>query len=75
MKIQNCEPEDINQIFRLYRLASSFQKEKNATAWPEYEHYLIEIEIAENRQWKLLINNEIACVWAIIFSDAQFWAH
>jgi ribosomal protein S18 acetylase RimI-like enzyme len=34
---------------------------------------MVETEIAENRQFKLLINNEIACIWAIAFSDKQIW--
>ena len=34
---------------------------------------MIEKEIAENRQWKLVVNNTIVCVWAISFSDEQIW--
>jgi hypothetical protein len=41
--------------------------------WPEFERQLVETEIAENRQWKLLIDDDIACVWAITFSDEQIW--
>ncbi|MBQ0741472.1 GNAT family N-acetyltransferase, partial [Aquimarina celericrescens] len=34
---------------------------------------MVEKEIQENRQWKLLLDNKIACVWATTFSDAQIW--
>jgi ribosomal protein S18 acetylase RimI-like enzyme len=34
---------------------------------------MVETEISENRQFKLLIDNEIACIWAVTFSDAQIW--
>lgn len=34
---------------------------------------MVEAEIAENRQWKLLIGDAIACVWATTFSDEQIW--
>jgi hypothetical protein len=30
-------------------------------------------ELSENRQWKLIIENQIACVWAITFNDAEIW--
>jgi RimJ/RimL family protein N-acetyltransferase len=46
---------------------------KGAVLWPEFEQELIEMEIAENRQWKILINNQIACVWTTTFSDPQIW--
>jgi ribosomal protein S18 acetylase RimI-like enzyme len=74
MKIENCSPSDISEIFRLYRIASEYQKlKKTVVVWPEFEKHLIETEIAENRQWKLLIDNKIACVWATTFSDEQIW--
>ncbi len=41
--------------------------------WPEFDRKLITTEIFENRQWKLLIDNKVACVWATTFDDAQIW--
>jgi ribosomal protein S18 acetylase RimI-like enzyme len=34
---------------------------------------LVETEIDENRQWKILINNKIACVFAVTYNDAIIW--
>lgn len=74
MKIENCTPTDITEIFRLYKVASEYQKTKQTVVvWPEFERQLVETEIAENRQWKLIIDEEIACVWATTFSDEQIW--
>ena len=73
MEITNSTTADIDEIFRLYRIASKYQRKHNAVVWPEFERQLVETEIAENRQWKLIINDEIACVWAITFSDEQIW--
>lgn len=73
MNIQNSTIEDIDEIFRLYNLASSHQRSLNMVTWPEFERSLIETEIKENRQWKLLIDDEVACVWAITFSDPEIW--
>jgi len=74
MKIENCVPEDIDEIFRLYKIASEYQKSKQTVVvWPEFKKQLVETEIAENRQWKLIIDKEIACVWATTFSDEQIW--
>jgi GNAT superfamily N-acetyltransferase len=41
--------------------------------WPEFKQSLVETEILENRQWKLMIGDAIACVWATTFSDEQIW--
>ena len=74
MKIENCVPEDIDEIFRLYKIASEYQKSKQTVVvWPEFKKQLVETEIAENRQWKLIIDEKIACVWATTFNDEQIW--
>ncbi|UGU15858.1 GNAT family N-acetyltransferase [Sinomicrobium kalidii] len=74
MKITNSTPRDIPEIFRLYKLATDFQKEKfPENQWPEFNKELISTEIEENRQFKLLIENKIACIWAITYRDPQIW--
>ena len=74
MTIKNIAPLDIDKIFTLYKIASNYQKQKKTVVvWPDFNKEMVAIEIAENRQFKLLINSEIACVWAITFSDVQIW--
>ena len=74
MKIENCTIGDIDEIYRMYRIASEYQKSKEGViVWPEFERKLVEDSISENRQWKLIIDNKIACIWTITFSDEQIW--
>lgn len=74
MDISNCTIQDIDEIFRLYKIASDFQRAKEeVTVWPEFDRELVESEIHDNRQWKITIDGEVACVWAITFSDDQIW--
>ena len=74
MKIENCNTADIPEIFRLYRIASAYQRSKETVVvWPEFEQELVETEIKENRQWKLIIDGKTACIWATTFSDEQIW--
>lgn len=74
MTIKNVTPLDIDKIFTLYKIASNYQREKKTViVWPDFNSAMVEVEIAENRQFKLLINTEIACIWAITFSDVQIW--
>ena len=30
-------------------------------------------EIVENRQWKIIIDGKVACIWAVTFSDPLIW--
>ena len=73
MEIHNSTPNDIDEIFRLYKMATDFQKTKYIIHWPEFDRNLVETEIAENRQWKIIIDNRTACVWATTFDDPQIW--
>jgi len=73
MEIKNCSPTDIDSIFALYDAATHLQKQKNMVVWPRFEKSLVEKEIQEKRQWKLIIDGEIACNWAITFEDKEIW--
>jgi GNAT superfamily N-acetyltransferase len=73
-EIENSSIDDLSEIFRLYNFASAYQRQKQTVVvWPEFAPEMVKTEIAENRQWKLLINNRIACIWATTFSDEQIW--
>lgn len=73
MEIQNCNREHQEVILNFYSAATDFQKSKQMVSWPIFDPQLIESEIHENRQWKLLIDDQIACVWATTESDPQIW--
>jgi ribosomal protein S18 acetylase RimI-like enzyme len=74
MSIENSVIEDIDQIFRLYDIASAYQRsKKTVVVWPDFDRTMVTNEIQENRQFKLFMDDRVACVWAITFSDEQIW--
>ena len=73
MEIQNSTIEDLEVIFSLYRAATAYQKERFIVHWPEFEREMVINEIFEKRQWKLIIEGEIVCIWATTFSDPLIW--
>ncbi len=74
MYITNSTDKDISEIFRLYNLATEHQKVTFAkNIWPQFRRELVANEVQEKRQFKIVIGNQIACVWAITFSDPQIW--
>ena len=67
-------PADIDEIFRLYELATAYQVAvKGTVVWPAFERAMVAQELAEGRQWKLMLGDAIACVWAVTFDDPQIW--
>lgn len=72
-EVQNSNINDIDEIFRLYKIATNFQKTRFTSYWPEFDRALIEAEISTNRQWKIVIDGKIACIWATTFYDPQIW--
>jgi GNAT superfamily N-acetyltransferase len=73
MEIKNCALKDADAILELYDAAMDLQMKKNMVVWPRFERSFIEKEIKEERQFKLMIGNEIACNWAITFEDKEIW--
>jgi ribosomal protein S18 acetylase RimI-like enzyme len=71
--IQNCLLEDLELIFELYESATLYQKERFTSHWPEFDKEMVKQEIIANRQWKMIINGEVACIWATTFSDPLIW--
>jgi ribosomal protein S18 acetylase RimI-like enzyme len=65
--------QDIDSIFEFYEMAIAYQKTKFNKHWLGFERDLVTKEISENRQWKIIIDNEIACVFAITFEDESIW--
>lgn len=73
MVIQNCLPGDLNEILTLYQAARDLQTERKMVVWPQFNTSLIETEIKELRQFKIVIDGVMACNWAITFTDKEIW--
>lgn len=74
MQIKASTIADILEIFRLYDLATEYQKVTfPGNQWPKFDRKLITTEVLESRQFKLIIDEKIACIWAITYNDVQIW--
>lgn len=73
MRFQPCTLADLDEIFRLYRQAIAFQKTKTDKIWGAIAQETVLNEIKKGHKWKITINGEIACVFAISFSDPVIW--
>lgn len=74
MEIKNTEACDIDLIYEFYDHASAYQRKINAVViWPSFDREMVMTEILESRQWQLLIDGNVACVWATTEDDPQIW--
>ena len=73
MVIRNCLISDADEILSLYEAARNLQAQRKMVIWPSFEKWFIEREIQEERQWKIVSDNVIACNWAITFDDKEIW--
>lgn len=73
MTIDTAKRNDIKQIYKLYEMATVYQKTVSDKQWEGFEQTLIEREIEECRLWKICDYSQMLCVFSINFSDEQFW--
>ncbi len=74
MEIKNSTLADLDEIFRLYELATELQSTKqDVVVWPRFDRNMVLSEIEEDNQWKIIIDGKIACIWATAFEDEQIW--
>jgi len=73
MQILNSDASDINTIFSLYDAAVAYQKTKFDKHWLSFDREMVEKEIEENRQWKIMEGDAVACIFAIAYQDPFIW--
>jgi len=61
--------DDLPAIQQRYAEATVLQASKGMTQWPVIDEETILTEVNEGRQWKLLIEGEMACVWVVAYAD------
>jgi len=73
MTITNSTIKDIDCIFTLYEAATRLQLTKGIAPWPSFSRKMVQEEIQNSLQFKIVIDNQMACTWAIAFNDKQIW--
>lgn len=73
MNIINSQPGDLQTIFHFYDLAVAYQKKVFNKHWEGFSKDLITMEIAENRQYKIVVDGNVAGIFAVTFNDPAIW--
>lgn len=73
MEFVTAEPADVKRIFDLYDKAIEFQKQVFDKHWLGFDGELVNREIAEGRLWKILEDDDIACIYSVAYEDPIIW--
>jgi ribosomal protein S18 acetylase RimI-like enzyme len=73
MEIINATIEDFEALMALYDDAIAHQKAVSNLVWKGFDEAMVLNEILENRQWKIMIGDKIACIFMVAFQDPAIW--
>ncbi len=71
--IKNSTTQDLEVILQLYTHARTYQSAKGAVPWPIITSEVITSEVSEKRQWKMVLEGKVCCVWVTTFTDPYIW--
>lgn len=73
MQILKSQPGDISGIFNLYDEAVAYQKTKFDKHWLPFDRAMVQKEIEDGKQWKIMEGDVMACIFAIAYEDPFIW--
>ena len=73
LRIVNCTPEDLPLLLHLYEVARNYQRERSNRQWQEFDPALVLTEINEQRQWKILRDDKLVCIFLTAYQDPYIW--
>jgi len=73
IQVLNSQSNDIDTIFEFYDMAIAHQKKVFNKHWQGFSLDLVTQEVSENRQYKILVDGVVACVFAVTFADKLIW--
>lgn len=73
MEFRNAIREDIDAILDLYEQAIEFQKTVFDKSWLGFDPAMIASEIDEQRLWKILEDDRVACIFSVTYADPILW--
>jgi ribosomal protein S18 acetylase RimI-like enzyme len=76
LTIINTTYEDLPTIYQLYDMAIAYQRIKGYPVWNGYDKRILDEEIENRSQYKILLNAEIACIFSACQPgsvEAELW--
>ena len=72
-KIENTTPEDLLFVFELFDLSIVYQQQHGYPVWKNYDKATLINDVNNKHQYKIVIDNQIAMVYSVCYSDKILW--
>ncbi len=72
-KILNTEHSDLKMIYQLFEKAIDYIKRNNYVGWTTYDKTYLIKDLENKLQFKIIMQDKIAAVFSVCFSDALIW--
>lgn len=73
MEIVNATKEDLDTLMNMYDEAIAHQKSVSNLVWKGFDKAIVLKEIEQNRQWKIMVDGAVACVFMTAYNDRAIW--
>lgn len=71
--IENTIESDLKVICWMFDQAILYQKLKKYPVWNGYDVAVLQNDIAQKIQYKIVVNDEIACIFSVCYTDPIIW--
>lgn len=73
IEVQISKAEDLDLILGFYEMARTYQKTVFHKQWQDFDVDMLQQEILEGRQFKLIKDGNVAAIFAITYADELIW--
>jgi GNAT superfamily N-acetyltransferase len=72
-KILNTTEQDLEFVYFLFDEAIKYQEKHKYPIWKGYDKNVLRREANESKQFKIVIDDEIAMIFSVIYNDKLLW--
>ncbi|NOT51836.1 MAG: GNAT family N-acetyltransferase [Chitinophagaceae bacterium] len=73
MQIINSTLADKDFILDMYNIAIEYQKARSLRSWLPFDPAMVEEEIGQKKQWKIVDGDTIVCIFLTAYEDPFIW--
>lgn len=73
--ILNTVPSDMDFIYSMFDNAIAYQKRKGYPVWKDFDQGALLRDSASGNHYKIVIENQIALVFSVCYSDPLIWGN
>ncbi len=71
--VRNTTAADLEFVYWLFDEAIAYQQRKGFSGWTSYDKAHLHQEVTDQRQFKIVYNGVIVCIYSICLSDRLIW--